>query len=37
MTNKWWSGLDFELVKLEPTTKRRIIEKFLLAALGSIP
>jgi len=29
--------LESELAKLEPTTRRRIIEKFLLAALGSIP
>ena len=29
--------LRTELAKLEPTRRRRIIEKFVLAALGSIP
>lgn len=29
--------LRAELAKSEPTRKRRIVEKFVLAALGSIP
>src|ERR1700677_1416487 len=29
--------LSAELAKVEPTTRRRLAEKFLLAALGSIP